>query len=69
MENADRNDPTEPIDRAEPTLPIERMDPFEAMERMEFSEANDHREDPGAAFVSTIASYEHPLVVPQLPHT
>jgi hypothetical protein len=78
IENADRKDPTDPTDRAEPTLPIERTDPFEAMERIEFSEANDHREEPGAFIEATItvvrsssttAGYEHPLVVPQLPHT
>ena len=54
------------------------MDPFEAIERIEFSEANDHREEPGAFIEATItvvrsssttAGYEHPLVVPQLPHT
>ncbi|MBV8162181.1 MAG: hypothetical protein JO265_14775 [Acidimicrobiia bacterium] len=41
MENADANDPTDPIDRADPTEPIDRTEFFEAMQR---SDSSDHRE-------------------------
>ena len=53
-------------------------DHIEPDDRIESSEANDHREEPGAFIEATItvvrsssttAGYEHPLVVPQLPHT
>jgi hypothetical protein len=44
MENADKNEPTEPIESAEPIEPIDSTEPLDPIDNTELSDHKDHRD-------------------------